>query len=72
MAFIEFPGFDDRQPGTVHFIQNGIQRMDRPFKIRSVADIKIISLIFQDHARLSGLFFSFIAQVNVGPAGKKI
>ncbi|MNV55663.1 hypothetical protein D3C71_1479030 [compost metagenome] len=72
MALVQLPGFLHRNPEQVQFLQNVIQRLDRPLQNRSERKIEGIARLLKRSPRFLRLLDPLLCQIRITPAGEQI
>ena len=72
VPLVQPPGFLDRNPQHVHFVERNPQRPDRTLQHRGVGDIKDEPLRLQLAAGVARLFLTLLGEIDVAPAGEEV
>ena len=72
VTLVQFPGFLNRQPGLIQFVQHVPQGVDGTFQHRGVSKIKGEAFILQQFTCRFGFAYAFLRQINVVPTGETV
>ncbi|MNI70711.1 hypothetical protein D3C73_1265390 [compost metagenome] len=72
MTFVQLPGFFNRKPRLIQFIQYVPQGVDGTFEHRSVSKIEAVAFLSQQFARRFCFAYAFLGQINIVPTGKAV
>ena len=72
VTLVQFPGFLNRQPGLIQFIQDVPQSMDGTFQHRGISKIEAEAFVFQQFTCRFCFTYAFLGQIDVVPTGETV
>ena len=72
MTFVQLPGFLNRQPGLIQFVQHVPQGVDGTFQHGGISKIKAEAFSLQQFTRCFRFANAFLGQIHVVPTGEAV